>query len=333
MRSVSTAERIFFMRKLFPDYLLITLKGMAMGAADVVPGVSGGTIAFISGIYQELIDTINKVDLTFFSAWKKNGFKIAWQQINGSFLVALVTGIAVSILSLSKVITHLLATQPILVWSFFFGLVIASIYFVGKQITKFNLTTWLFFIIGTIISYYITIAEPVASPESYFYLFVSGFIAIIAMILPGVSGAFILLLMGSYAVVIGTINQFREAITALNWQLLGQAILRLGTFAIGAILGLKLFSKILHWMFDNHRNATLALLTGFMLGSLNKVWPWKKVLSTRIDSHGNEVPFMEKSILPHYFEGENQLITAILLMVFGFLTIFILEKAAVKFSK
>ncbi|MEZ4838032.1 DUF368 domain-containing protein [Flavobacterium sp.] len=321
------------MRKLFPDYLLITLKGMAMGAADVVPGVSGGTIAFISGIYQELIDTINKVDLTFFSAWKKNGFKIAWQQINGSFLVALVTGIAVSILSLSKVITHLLATQPILVWSFFFGLVIASIYFVGKQITKFNLTTWLFFIIGTIISYYITIAEPVASPESYFYLFVSGFIAIIAMILPGVSGAFILLLMGSYAVVIGTINQFREAITALNWQLLGQAILRLGTFAIGAILGLKLFSKILHWMFDNHRNATLALLTGFMLGSLNKVWPWKKVLSTRIDSHGNEVPFMEKSILPHYFEGENQLITAILLMVFGFLTIFILEKAAVKFSK
>lgn len=321
------------MRKLFPDYFFITLKGMAMGAADVVPGVSGGTIAFISGIYQELIDTINKVDFSFFSSWKKNGFKIAWQQINGSFLLALLSGIAISILSLSKVITHLLETQPILVWSFFFGLVIASIFFVGKQITKFNLAAWLTFIIGTALSYYITIAEPIASPDSYFYLFISGFIAIIAMILPGVSGAFILLLMGSYAVVIGTINQFREALIGFNLQLLGQAVLKLGTFAIGAILGLKLFSKVLHWMFDNQRNATLALLTGFMLGSLNKVWPWKKVLSTRINSHGNEVPFMEKSILPQYFEGENHLMTAIVLMVFGFLTIFILEKAAVKFSK
>ncbi|UPQ78258.1 DUF368 domain-containing protein [Flavobacterium azooxidireducens] len=321
------------MRKLFPDYFLITLKGLAMGAADVVPGVSGGTIAFISGIYQELIDTINKVDFSFFSSWKKNGFKIAWQQINGSFLLALVTGIAISILTFSKIITHLLATQPILVWSFFFGLVIASIVFVGKQITKISIPIIITFLVGTILSYYITIAEPIASPDSYPYLFLSGFIAIIAMILPGVSGAFILLLMGSYAVVIGTINQFREAILAMNWQLLGQAILKLGTFAIGALLGLKLFSKVLHWMFDNHRNLTLALLTGFMLGSLNKVWPWKKVLSTRIDSHGVEVPFLEKSILPQHFEGDNQLLIAIVLMVFGFLTIFILEKVAVKFSK
>lgn len=321
------------MRKLFPDYFLITLKGLAMGAADVVPGVSGGTIAFISGIYQELIDTINKVDFSFFSSWKKNGFKIAWQQINGSFLLALVTGIAISILTFSKIITHLLATQPILVWSFFFGLVIASIVFVGKQITKISIPIIITFLVGTILSYYITIAEPIASPDSYPYLFLSGFIAIIAMILPGVSGAFILLLMGSYAVVIGTINQFREAILAMNLQLLGQAILKLGTFAIGALLGLKLFSKVLHWMFDNHRNLTLALLTGFMLGSLNKVWPWKKVLSTRIDSHGVEVPFLEKSILPQHFEGDNQLLIAIVLMVFGFLTIFILEKVAVKFSK
>lgn len=321
------------MRKLFPDYFLITLKGLAMGAADVVPGVSGGTIAFISGIYQELIDTINKVDFSFFSSWKKNGFKIAWQQINGSFLLALVSGIAISILTFSKIITHLLATQPILVWSFFFGLVIASIVFVGKQITKISIPVIITFIVGTILSYYITIAEPIASPDSYLYLFLSGFIAIIAMILPGVSGAFILLLMGSYAVVIGTINQFREAILGMNWQLLGQAILKLGTFAIGALLGLKLFSKVLHWMFDNYRNMTLSLLTGFMLGSLNKVWPWKKVLSTRIDSHGAEVPFLEKSILPQHFEGDNQLLIAIVLMVFGFLTIFILEKVAVKYSK
>ncbi len=333
MRSVLTTERFFFMRKLFPDYFLITLKGIAMGAADVVPGVSGGTIAFISGIYQELIDTINKVDFSFFSSCKEHGFKIAWQQINGSFLVALLTGIALSVLSLSKIITHLLATQPILVWSFFFGLVVASIYFIGKQITSFKLPIILSFVIGTIVSYYITIATPVSTPESYFYLFLSGFIAIIAMILPGVSGAFILLLMGSYAVVIGTINQFREAIITLNWVALWQVILKLGTFALGALLGLKLFSKVLHWMFDNYRNLTLALLTGFMLGSLNKVWPWKKVLQIRIDSHGNEVPFLERSILPHYYEGDNLLISAILLMVIGFLTIFSIEKIAVKFSK
>jgi putative membrane protein len=321
------------MRKLFPDYFLITLKGLAMGAADVVPGVSGGTIAFISGIYQELIDTINKVDFSFFTSWKKNGFKIAWQQINGSFLLALISGIAISILSFSKIITHLLATQPILVWSFFFGLVVASIYSVGKQISKISVLTVAAFAIGTVISYYITIAEPVASPDSYPYLFLSGFVAIIAMILPGISGAFILLLMGSYTVVIGTINSFREALLSFNMQLLFQTLLKLGTFAIGAILGLKMFSKVLHWMFDNHRNTTLALLTGFMLGSLNKVWPWKKVLSTRLDSHGNEVTFMDKSILPGNFDGDNQLILAVILMSIGFLTIFILEKVANKYNK
>ena len=321
------------MRKFFPDYFLITLKGLAMGAADVVPGVSGGTIPFISGIYQELIDTINKVDFSFFASWKKHGFKIAWQQINGSFLLALLSGIAISILTFSKIITHLLATEPIMVWSFFFGLVIASIFFVGKQIDKFSIGSISFFLLGTALSYYITIAEPVASPDSYPYLFLSGFIAIIAMILPGISGAFILLLMGSYAVVIGTINHFREGILSLNFQVIFQAVLKLGTFAIGAILGLKLFSKVLHWMFDNHRNSTLALLTGFMLGSLNKVWPWKEVISTRIDSHGVEVPFMEKSILPTAFNGDNQLLVAILLMIAGFLTIFIVEKVGAKFSK
>ncbi len=331
LRSVSKWNA-FFMRKLFPDYLIITLKGIAMGAADVVPGVSGGTIAFISGIYQELIDSINKVDFSFFSSWKKNGFKIAWQQINGSFLLALVSGIALSILTLSKVITHLLATQPILVWSYFFGLVIASIYFVGKQISDRKISTLLSFAIGTAISYYITIVEPVASPDSYFYLFISGFIAIIAMILPGISGAFILVLMGSYAIVIGTINQFREGLMTLDFDIMYKAFLKLITFAVGAILGIKLFSKVLNWMFDNYRNITMSVLTGFMLGSLNKVWPWKKVLTTRIDSHGEEVAVLEKSILPNHFEGDNQITFAIILMIVGFLTIFIVEKVGEKFS-
>ena len=179
------------MRKLFPDYLIITLKGLAMGAADVVPGVSGGTIAFISGIYQELIDSINNVNLSVLKTLKKEGLKAAWQQVNGSFLLALLTGIGISILTFSKVITHLLETQPILVWSFFFGLIIASIALIWKETSNWKMVDILALIIGIALSYYITIARPVSSPDSYWYLFLSGFIAIIAMILPGISGAFI----------------------------------------------------------------------------------------------------------------------------------------------
>ena len=261
------------MRKLFPDYLIITLKGLAMGAADVVPGVSGGTIAFISGIYQELIDSINNVNISVLKTLKNEGLKAAWKQVNGSFLLALLSGIGISILTFSKVITHLLETQPILVWSFFFGLIIASITLIWKEITSWKLVDILFLLIGITVSYYITIARPVSSPDSYWYLFLSGFIAIIAMILPGISGAFILLLMGSYETVIGTINTFREGLTTANSEILTQALLKLGVFALGCIIGLKSFSKVLHWMFAHHKNTTLTLLVGFMVGSLNKVWP------------------------------------------------------------
>ncbi|MCO6173769.1 DUF368 domain-containing protein [Flavobacterium sp. NRK F10] len=321
------------MRKLFPDYLFITLKGIAMGAADVVPGVSGGTIAFISGIYQELIDSINKINLSTLKTLKTNGLKATWGAINGNFLVALLLGIGISIFTFSKVITHLLETHPILVWSFFFGLVLASIAFIWKEITHWKARSIIALLLGTVLSYYITIAEPTHSPDSYPYLFLSGFLAIIAMILPGVSGAFILLLMGSYATVIGTINQLREGITQMNSELLGQAILKLVVFALGAILGLKLFSRILTWMFAHHKNTTLALLIGFMIGSLNKIWPWKEVLETRINSHGETVPFIEKSILPQYFNGDPKIIWAIVMALAGFLVIFGLEKLALQLGK
>lgn len=321
------------MRKIFPDYFLITLKGIAMGAADVVPGVSGGTIAFISGIYQELIDSINKVNFSCLKTWKKEGFKAAWNQINGSFLLALISGIAISILSLAKIITYLLNKERISVWSFFFGLVVASIFFVGKQISKYNTQTIISLAIGTLVSYYITIAEPTASPESFPYLFLSGFIAIIAMILPGVSGAFILLLMGSYDTIMETINQFREGLLKFDTNLLWTAISKILVFGLGAIIGLKLFSKVLNWMFLNYKNTTLSILTGFMIGSLNKVWPWKEVLKTRINSHGETVPQIEKSILLTDFNEDPQLFQAIVLMLLGFLTIFMLEKIAQKYSK
>ncbi len=304
-----------------------------MGAADVVPGVSGGTIAFISGIYQELIDSINNVNLSVLKTLKKEGLKAAWQQVNGSFLLALLTGIGISILTFSKVITHLLETQPILVWSFFFGLIIASIALIWKETSNWKIVDILALIIGIALSYYITIARPVSSPDSYWYLFLSGFIAIIAMILPGISGAFILLLMGSYETVIGTINQFRDGLVNFNTEVLGQAILKLGVFAIGAIIGLKSFSKVLHWMFEKHKNTTLALLIGFMAGSLNKVWPWKQVLETRINSHGEVVPYIDKSILPQNFDGQPQILTAIILAIIGFIVIFGMEKLAAKLGK
>ncbi len=304
-----------------------------MGAADVVPGVSGGTIAFISGIYQELINSINRINLDVFKNLKKNELKATWASINGNFLLALVCGIGVSVLTFSKIIMHLLETQPILVWSFFFGLVLASIVFIWKEITHWTPKSIISLLIGILLSYYITIAEPAHSPDSYWFLFLSGFIAIIAMILPGVSGAFILLLMGSYQTVIGTINQLREGITQMNFEILGDALLKLGTIALGALLGLKLFSRLLTWMFTHHKNTTLALLIGFMIGSLNKIWPWKEILKTRVNSHGETVPFLEKSILPTDFSGEPKIFLAVIMLLIGFFLIFGLEKFATRLGK
>lgn len=305
--------------------LVITAKGLAMGAADVVPGVSGGTIAFISGIYEELIETIHNLDLGFLKIWKKEGFKSAWLNYNLGFLLALFIGVAISLLSLAKLITFLLVAYPIFVWSFFFGLVIASIVYVGRQITKINLAIILAVIIAAGISYYITLAEPITATSSTWFLFLAGFIAIIAMILPGLSGAFILLLLGAYTTVIGTITQFSDGILKLDWELFSSALLKLLTFALGAIVGLKVFSGVLNWMFKHHKNLTLAVLTGFMIGALNKIWPWKEVLSYRTNHEGISVPFLENSISPNSYDGDPQILYAIVFMFLGFGVIFLLE--------
>ena len=299
---------------------------MAMGAADVVPGVSGGTIAFISGIYEELISSIDNINAGVFKIWKASGFKTAWESINGTFLMALFIGIAISILSLAKLIKWLLHHKPILLWAFFFGLVLASIIYIAKQITHWNITAIICIITTSILSYSITLAEPFASPESPLYLLFCGFIAIIAMILPGVSGAFILLILGAYQIAIDTINNLRDGLFQGNTELFKDALLNFILLGIGAIVGLKVFSKVLNWMFKHKKNITLAILTGFMIGSLNKIWPWKKTLTRRINSEGIEVPLLEQSILPNQFNGDNQLFLAITLMVIGFFTILFLER-------
>ncbi|WP_062059522.1 DUF368 domain-containing protein [Aquimarina longa] len=318
------------MQRKLKEYLIISAKGLAMGAADVVPGVSGGTIAFISGIYEELIETINNLDIGFFSVWKKEGLKISWRKYNLSFLVALFLGIAISILSLSKLIKWLLHNEPLLLWAFFFGLVLASIVYIGKQITAWKPKVVISIILAALFAYFITIAEPLASPDSSWYLLFCGFIAIIAMILPGVSGAFILLILGAYQTFIDILNQLREGITQLDFNLLWQAISKIMIIAIGAIVGLKLFSKVLNWMFKHHKNTTLAILTGFMIGSLNKLWPWKEILSWRTNSEGLKVPFIDKSILPTHYEGDPKIIWVFCFIAIGFLLILILERLSVK---
>jgi len=290
-----------------------------MGAADVVPGVSGGTIAFISGIYEELITSINNVNFGLLKTLRKDGIKAAWKQLNGNFLVALLLGIGISILSLAKLIKGLLNSEPILLWSFFFGLVIASILFIGKQIKKWDWKTITGFVVAAVLAYYITtLPRGTESVEATWFLFIAGALAICAMILPGISGAFILVLLGAYEPVLTAINN--------------KDIKMIAIFGTGAIIGLLLFSKLLKWLFSNYKNLTLAILTGFILGSLNKIWPWKIIDGTRIDSHGEEVNVYGKSILPNTFEnigqGESQMLAAIGLMIVGFLTIFIMEKLA-----
>ncbi|MGB5357611.1 MAG: DUF368 domain-containing protein [Eudoraea sp.] len=300
------------------NYLIITLKGIAMGAADVVPGVSGGTIAFISGIYEELISSINSINFSIVKIWKKEGFKAVWRAINGNFLAALFAGIAISIFSLAKIISWLLINQPILLWSFFFGLVLASIIFVAKAIEKWRLSTILSFIIGTLIAVYITTLPVSENSSSLPYLFLSGALAVCAMILPGISGAFILVLLGSYKTILDAVHE--------------RDFLIIATVASGAIIGLLSFARLLKWMFLKYKNTTLALLSGFILGSLNKIWPWKKVLEYK-DFGDKTIPVKEINVLPSTYEGDPQILYAVLLALLGFSLIFILENLAKKSEK
>ncbi|WP_142783444.1 DUF368 domain-containing protein [Changchengzhania lutea] len=300
------------MQRRFKDYLVISFKGLAMGAADAVPGVSGGTIAFISGIYEELISTISNVDISLFKTLLKDGFKAFWKQLNGNFLFALLTGIIVSFVSFMRLAKYLLEYHPLLIWSFFFGLIIASIYFVGKQIKKWTITTVIFLIIGAAIAFYISTLPVLSTNSSPFFLFFAGAIAICAMILPGISGSFILIILGAYKALSDALHDFD--------------IQKLLIFIGGAIIGLLSFSRILKWLFKNYHDLTLALLTGFIFGSLNKVWPWKKTLTWHINSEGIKRPILQESVSPFTFEGENQIVFALILMLLGFLTIFMLEK-------
>ncbi len=298
----------------FLEYFIIVLKGMAMGIAELVPGVSGGTIAFVTGIYEEFISSINKVNINTLKILQKQGFNSFWSALNGNFLVALLLGMLISIVSLSSLIKWLFEFHTIGIWSFFFGLVLASILFVGKQIKKWTPLAIVLLVASALFAYFITTLPPSANSESLPYLFISGAIAICAMILPGISGAFILVLLGSYEAVL-------EAVHERDFKIIF-------TVALGCIVGLLSFAKLLKWMFNNHKNTTLVILTGFITGSLNKIWPWKETIGYL--TFGDEKKPIEKSILPFAFDGDAQLGVAIGAAILGFSVIFMLEKIASK---
>lgn len=293
--------------------VFLFLKGMAMGAADVVPGVSGGTIAFITGIYSELIDSLKSINAEALRKLFKEGIPAAWQHINGNFLVVLFTGIIFSVVSLAKGITYLLENHPVLVWAFFFGLIVASAILIGTHIKKWSWDRIVGMLLGIAVAYYITVASPAETSEAYWFIFLSGALAICAMILPGISGSFILLLLGKYRFILESLSEFKVGVIL--------------TFILGCVFGLLSFARLLSWMFHHARELTIAILTGFMIGSLNKVWPWKVTLETTVDRHGEIVPLVQKSVLPNAFPGDPQTWWAIGVALAGFLVIWILEKS------
>ena len=297
--------------------ILLFLKGMGMGGADVVPGVSGGTIAFITGIYEELLNSIKSIDKEAIQLLFN--FKIAalWKHVNGSFLIVLFGGIAVSILSLAKLIHYLLNNHPIQLWSFFFGLIIISALLVSREIRQWKIMVVLAGIAGTAIAYFITAATPATTPDNYLFIFLSGAIAICAMILPGISGSFILLILGKYQFII-------ESVKELN-------LIVIIVFGLGCVVGLLSFSRLVSWLLQKYHDITVALLAGFMIGSLNKIWPWKEILSTRLNSKGEIVPLIQKNLWPTDYlarVGEPHILQALLFFGFGILLIIGIEKIA-----
>ncbi|WP_205126745.1 DUF368 domain-containing protein [Nitrincola tibetensis] len=304
------------MQRTIADYLALVGKGMLMGAADAVPGVSGGTVAFITGIYEELIESIRRFNLQALSLLFKEGPVAVWRYVNGSFLITLILGIVLSLLTLARVVLYLLETHPVLLWSFFFGLILASTWSVIRHTGKLDLKVAGIFLLGVFIAYVVTSMSPSQVTPSVWLVFFSGMIAICAMILPGISGSFILLLMGMYTPVLTAVKDFQLGF--------------IGLFLAGCVVGIMSFSRVLSWAFHHHKIVTLSLLGGFMLGSLNKVWPWKYTLSYSINRHGEEVPLLQRNVLPETFlemSGQDPYtLGALALMVLGIGLVVLLDR-------
>ncbi|MGY6745036.1 MAG: DUF368 domain-containing protein [Cecembia sp.] len=300
------------------DYILLFFKGMSMGAADLVPGVSGGSIALITGIYERLLNSIKSIDKKALQLLFSLNIQDFWKHIDGQFLLTLFIGILTSIFSLSKIISFLIEHYPIPLWSFFSGLIVISALIILRDINRWNWGVILAILTGTLAAYLITGLPPTSTPDALWFVFIAGAIAICAMILPGISGSFLLLILGQYERILGAVNQ--------------KDLLTLAIFAIGCILGLLSFSRLISWLLKHYHAVTIGLLSGFMLGSINKLWPWKQVISYRLDSKGLQQPFLTENVLPHrYLEitGEESLILyAALAFSFGVFLVLGIERTA-----
>jgi putative membrane protein len=298
------------LKKNATKYLSLVLKGMGMGAADVVPGVSGGTIAFITGIYEELINSIKGINLKAIKLFFTGRWFSFWKQINGNFLLAVFSGIAISVLSLAKVLEYLLENKPILIWSFFFGLVLASSYVVSRKITRWQYPKVIALVAGIGIAFYITSVTPTTTTDASWFVILSGGLASCAMILPGISGSFILLLLGKYSFALHAVNE--------------RIILDLLLLGVGAVTGLILFANLLSWLLKKYHDITIAVLVGFMIGSLNKIWPWKETVKSII-VEGELRPLVEKNILPSIGNPGDQFWMAMLMLAAGIALILFVE--------
>lgn len=304
-------------------YLYIGLKGLGMGAADIIPGVSGGTIAFITGIYDEFVESLNNFDKTAVKLFFSGRFKEFWQHINGNFLLSLFCGILVSVFSMANLMRHLLHNFPIQTWAFFFGLIVASSIFILKDIRNWKWFDVLTLVLGVVVGAVICTLSPTTTPDGLWFIFICGALAICAMILPGISGSFILLLLGKYEFIMDTIAGLTNGNTA-------HSILVLAVFAIGAAVGILSFSKFLHWLLSRYHRQTLLGLAGFIIGSLVKVWPWSNPEAIAASQGVDLSMIPESSSLAGL---ELHIGGAVIFALLGFFLVTGLEILAEKFSK
>ncbi len=304
------------------DYIFLLVKGMGMGAADVVPGVSGGTIAFITGIYDELLHSLKQIGPHALMILLKEGLPSAWRYINGNFLLVVFGGILLSLKTFAALIAFCLDNYPLLVWAFFSGLIGASIIVLLRQQVRWKAHQYLACLLGALFVFVISVSSSTELPGYWWMLFLGGFVAICAMILPGISGSFILLLVGLYPV-------FLDAITELD-------LVALLSFGAGCVAGLLVFSRFLSWLLDNFHKSTMATLVGFLIGSLNVTWPWKQTVQTTLDRHGEVIPLVQKNVLPMAYQsttGESaQLFAAIALLVLGLALVLFVDWVSRKYS-
>lgn len=320
------------------DYLWIALKGFTMGAANVIPGVSGGTIALVTGIYEELINSLKSFDRKALKLLLKRDFSDLLVHINAKFLIFLGVGIGASIFSIAKLFAFLLEEHPTQIWAFFFGLILASVYYVGKTVDKWTWGNISFFALGAVIALFIASANPVPTANgNYLFVFFCGIIGISGMLLPGLSGSYILMLLGNYKLLmVDSINSLSNAIkmslsgdfSFLNDPSQSSGLIHFILFLLGSIFGMISFSQVISWIFNRYKNSTISLLTGFVFGSLAIIWPWKNAItdSKTLNRHGEEIVIGYERFIPNTLDQST--IIALLCILIGIICIWAIEKMA-----